>query len=197
MVMESLERQTNQEFEWLVEMGMPWRGHDLSASMNRMLRRAQGDIIVIHQDYITAPDNALEKILENHRLSPMTLFTYPVSKYIQLGDDLKHDWRQDAIGFRPYYQWETDYASAPRKMFFDVGGYDEDFDKGWSWENVNIGHRAEKAGYVVRCDSTLKTTAWDHDAAMAHPFRGKNENQELSKSKAMMIEAGEWKLNYL
>ena len=197
-VMESLERQTVQDFEWLVEIGTPWRGHDLSRAMNRMLRRAKGDLIVIHQDYIRSPDKALERVLEAHRLSPRTLYTYPVSKTHASYADLKRDWRSQTDGEIPYYQWETDFASAPRQAFLDVGGYDEEFDQGWSWENANLAHRASKAGYLFRCDQELECVAWDHDAEMTHPFRGKNENQERNKQKSLEIELdGKWKLNYL
>ena len=62
--MESLENQTFDSFEVLVELGLPKKfGCDLSASLNRMLRRAKGDIIVMLQDYIKIPDNALEEIV--------------------------------------------------------------------------------------------------------------------------------------
>ena len=62
VLQKSLERQTFQNFEWLVEIGMPKRGCDLSASLNRMLRRAEGEIIVMVQDYIKIPNHSLEEI---------------------------------------------------------------------------------------------------------------------------------------
>lgn len=194
----SLASQTNQDFEWLVEAGMPWRGHDLNAAMNRMLKRATGDIILIIQDHIKVPEDTIEKIQELHRMSEKTCFTYPVLKCDKFTDTkLRGDWRPEKNDFIPHYQWETDFASAPRQAFLDVGGYDEEFDKGWSWDNVNIAHRMKMAGYGFRCYPFLPALAWDHDKFEKHPFRGKQENGELSQQKSVDIEKGDWKLKYL
>lgn len=197
-VMESLEVQTTQDFEWLVEIGKPWVGHDLNAAMNRLLRRAKGETVVILQDYIRIPDDALERIADLHRMTEKTCFTYPVLKVDNWDDDnLRGDWRPHKNDFIPYFQWETDFASAPLQAFKDVGGYDEDFDQGWSWDNVNIAHRMKMAGYSFRCYPFIPAKAWDHDKFIKHPFRGKKENGDLSKQKSILIEQGQYKLNYL
>jgi len=197
-LMESMERQTFQDFEWLVEIGLPYRGHDLNASMNKMLRRAKGDIIVSAQDWMKLQGNALEKIDELHRMTDKTAFTYPVLKVDEFDDEhLRGDWRPNKNDFIPYYQWETDFASAPKEMFFDIGGYDEEMDQGWSWDNVNVAHRAKMAGYTFRCYPFIPAIVWDHDKFEEHPFRGKNENGERIKKKQLEFEAGNWKLKYL
>lgn len=196
-VQESLEAQEYQDFEWLVEVGLPSKGCDLNAAMNRMLRRAKGDIIVSWQDWITCPPATLGRIAEFHRMSEMTAFTYPVAKYDFNFEAGRFDWRQNTNGPIPYHQWETDLASAPKQMFLDIGGYDEEFDKGWSWDNVNVGHRARMAGYHFRCCPIVFGRAWDHDKTVPHPFRGKTENGDLSALKSVDIAKGEWKLKYL
>lgn len=199
-VMQSLKEQTEQSFEWLVEVSCPWKGHDLNAAMNRLLRRATGDIIVIAQDYLTLPTDSLEKIADLHQVTEKTCFTYPVLKTNVLGDssqELRGDWRPEKNDYIPYYRWETDFASAPRQAFLDIGGYDEDFDKGWSWDNVNVAHRMKMAGYAFRCYPFIPATAWDHDRFEKHPFRGKKENGDLNQEKSLQIEKGLWKLNNL
>jgi hypothetical protein len=47
-----LTEQTFTDFEWLTEIGLPNRGHDLNSAYNRMLKRANGELVVSLQDYI-------------------------------------------------------------------------------------------------------------------------------------------------
>ena len=168
--------------------------------MNRMLKRAKGDIIVILQDWTEIPSTAIETIIGLHSMNDKVMFTYPLVKVDDLKDEtaqVRTDWRWGCDQFVPFYQWESDFASAPLQAFKDIGGYDEEFDKGWSWDNVNVAHRAKMAGYAFRCYPEIWGKAWDHDKFTVHPFRGKNENGELSKNKDIDIELGNWKLNYL
>jgi len=201
LVQESLAKQTFQDFEWLVEIGIPERGCDLSAAMNRMLKRAKGDIILIYQDYIRIPnDYELERIAKVHSEYPKTFFTYSLGK-IKDGV-ITWDWRnsrkQKRIQNIEPREWEADFASAPKQAFFDIGGYDERFDEGWSWENVNLAQRADKAGYNFMLCPDIKVVAIDHDAEYPHPFRGKNENGNLANNILRNeINQGNWKLNHL
>lgn len=192
VVQKSLERQTFKDFEWLVEIGLPARGCDLSASLNRMLKRAKGDRIVMLQDYIKIEDDALEKVAQHS-----DFVTYPVGKTLDW-NVVTWDWR-DAGEFREieYMHWEADWASAPRQAFFDIGGYNEKFDEGWSWENVDVAYRAEKMGYKFYCDPSVRAIAYDHDAKIEHPFRGKNENQSLAEMTKGLADEGVVKLDYL
>lgn len=205
-----LEQQTNQDFEWLVEIGFPARGFTLPSDFNKMLKRAAGDVIVVLQDCIRIPDDALEAISKlNH---DKTAYTYPVGK-TQVGheqsllgnnQDVQWDWRKSTEKARgtatlpsPAH-WEIDFASAPRSLFFDVGGFDEDFNNGWSWENVEIANRAAYAGYSFEVSAVTEGVAFDHDKHIEHPFRGVRENNDrrATKSRAM-AEAGRVKLSYL
>lgn len=193
----ALEKQTLQDFEWLVEVGCPWKGHDLNAAMNRMLRRAKGELVVSIQDYITFSPEALEKMYEMHVEEPLAFITFPMGK-IQPNGDIKFDWRAGGEYRRiAGFEWETDYAMAPLEMFKAIGGYDEDYDQGWSWDNVSVGIRGELAGWVPAVFPGLKAAAIDHDAILKHPFRGKKENGELHSRKEAEYRSGAWKLHYL
>lgn len=197
IVQSCLQNQTFQDFEWLVEVGMPKRGCDLSSAYNRMLRRATGDIIVIYQDFIEIPRSALGAIIKlNH---DKTAYTYPVGKVENPSDKpVKWDWRHNKTGKIEPQEWEIDFASAPRSLFFDVGGFDEDFDRGWSWENVNIAQRADKAGYSFECSGMVSAIALDHDLKIKHPFRNVlNNNTDLIAIKNDAIKQGFWKLDYI
>jgi hypothetical protein len=196
-VMNSLERQTNQDFEWLVEVGMPWKGHDLNAAMNRMLKRAAGEVVISIQDYISVPPETVAKALELYAQYPQGFTTFPMGK-IQPNGDIKFDWRAGGDYRRiAGYEWETDFAMAPLDMFKAIGGYDEAYDAGWSWDNASVGVRAELAGFVPSCYPALKGIGIDHDAVIQHPFRGKNENGKLHSVREKEYRDGNWKLGYL
>jgi hypothetical protein len=95
-------------------------------------------------------------------------------------------------------QWEADFACGPRQGFFDVGGYDEEFNQGWSWENVEIAWRLQAAGYKFYCDSSISGQAIDHDKEMEHPFRDKRENNDKRAEETRhKASHGDYKLNYL
>lgn len=198
VIQRSLSRQIFQDFEWLVEVGIPERGNNLCASLNKMLRRAKGDTIVMVQDYIKIPNDALEKIQKLHEENPKTFFTYSVAKTLDWKEVIP-DWRHhgEKREIHPH-EWESDFASAPLQAFKDVGGYDEQFDKGWSWENVNLAQRAHMAGYKFEVIPDIRSVALDHDKFETHPFRGKNENAELANGLYhSKIKFGNFKLNYL
>lgn len=190
-----LKQQTFQDFEWLVEVGFPDKGFSLSKDLNALLRRSKGEIVVMLQDCIKIEPDAIQSIVEAY---DGTLTTYPVGK-IQNNNDVKFDWRavMDLREIDPPH-WEADFASGPLKAFFDIGGYDEDYDNGWSWENVEVAWRAKQAGYKFMCNPKIKGIAIDHDVKIDHPFRNKRENNDKrARFTRQMAEQGVWKLSYL
>lgn len=203
----ALDKQTYTDFEWLVEVGLEGRGFTLPADFNKMLARAKGDTIVILEDCTRVPPDALSVIskLDHEKKA----YTFPVGK-IQVGhdesvyDEVAWDWRKSTGKARgtnalpsPSH-WEIDFSSAPKSLFFDVGGFDEEFGKGWSWENVELAYRASKLGYEFFVETGTEGIAFDHDTHMAHPFRGKRENNDVRANQSrVMADAGRIKLGYL
>lgn len=160
---ETLDAQTFRDFEWIIELGDPKKGFTLPADYNKMLRRAKGEIILSLQDCIRLEPNFLEELV---KLKHDKAYTFPMIK-----DGSTGDWRKHISGKISSHQWEIDLASAPMKMFQDVGGFDEAYCGGWSFDNVEIGLRAEACGWEFECVNTLIGRAIDHDALMEHPFR--------------------------
>lgn len=165
-VYDSLKRQTRQDFEWLVEINTSGKT-DFNQSMNKMIARAKGDWIVSVQDFIAIPDNALEYIAT---LEP-AFYTFPVGKIIEEGDEIKWDWRASSTRPANFMEWEICFGAAPRQALITIGGFDEALDEGWGFDNVNVGFRAEQAGYNIICDNSIKAVAIDHDAFMEHPLK--------------------------
>lgn len=191
-----LERQKFQDFEWLVEIGLRDRGFTLPSDMNKMLKRAKCERIVILQDCIEISDDALEKInaLSND------LWTFPVGQVDDFVTKVPEwDWRIDHPGELPgAHYWETDFACAPTQAFFDVGGYDEEFNKGWSWDNVEIARRMYRSGYKGFCDPSIKGVAIRHDKLTEHPFRTTRESNDKRAEKSKYdCDRGKYVLPYL
>ena len=197
VVQESLANQTFQDFEWLTEIGFG-KEMTLNKDMNKMLRRAKGELIVSLQDYISIPSDGLDRFWLQYLLNKNLFMTSPVGKTLDW-KDIRWDWRGNGkIREIEPAAWEIDWAAAPLKAFQDVGGFDEDFDRGWSWENANLAMRAEKLGYKFIVMTENKAVAYDHDVVMDHPFRDKIPNNDtLAEIKRDAIEKGDWKLGYL
>jgi hypothetical protein len=190
----SLEKQTYTDFEWLVEVGLHGQGFTMPQDMNKMLRRAKGDIIVSLQDCIEIPADALAYVasLDHEKKA----YTYPVSK------NGKFDWRKARPDIDPSpltgNMWEIDFASAPKSLFFDIGGFDERYSEGWSFDNVEVGWRAAAAGYTFYADNKTQGNAIDHDALVEHPHRSSLPfNAQRSQETARNAERGMYKLSYL
>lgn len=189
-----LERQTFTDFEWITEIGLRNRGFTLPSDMNKMLKRAKGSRIVSLQDCIRIHDDALERInaLSND------LWTFPVGQASE-GEVPEWDWRKtfDGALLGPHY-WEADFACAPTQAFFDVGGYDEEFNKGWSWDNVEVARRMYRAGYKGFCASNIEAISLRHDRITTHPFRfARESNVKRAEESKDRCDRGDYKLSYL
>jgi len=172
IVQECLAQQSFQDFEWLVELGIPGKGHDLNAAYNRLLRRAKGELIVSYQDYIQIDPEGLRRFWDAYVAAPK-FYTAPVGKVENWGDEAKWDWRIYPEAHMDWLRWEIDWACAPLAALKEIGGFDEELDKFWSFDNVNVGLRASIAGYQFAHLPDNPAIALDHDKKEPHPFREK------------------------
>jgi hypothetical protein len=49
------------------------------------------------------------------------------------------------------------------KALRELGGFDEEYDNGWSWDNVNIAQRAAMLGYRFLLDESNRPKLLDHE----------------------------------
>jgi glycosyltransferase involved in cell wall biosynthesis len=192
-----LENQTFQDFEWIVEVGLRNRGFGLPSDMNKMLRRAKGERIVVLQDCIRLEPDALARI---HALTNQ-MWTFPVGKVQNFGDTPQWDWRKDYDKDTlpgPEF-WEADFGCGPTEAFREIGGYDERYNQGWSWDNVEVAYRIKATGkYTFHCEPTIVGVALDHDKKQEHPWRNTLEsNATRAQETKYRAERGEYKLDYL
>lgn len=145
------------------------------------------------QDCIEIPENFLEHVSNTYNGE---FVTYPVGK--KNDGSINWDWRKNNNNFVAPHEWEADLAVCPRKALFDIGGYDEAFCDGWSWDNVEVAHRASSIGYKFRCDNTVVGIAIDHDKEIKHPFRNVLKNNDWrARETEMLCRVGEYKKDYL
>jgi GT2 family glycosyltransferase len=174
------------QFEWLVEVGIGQ--HDLNAAFNRMIKRAKGELIVFYEDYTKILPDGLERFWKAYRENPNTCFTAPLGKVDKFGDAPRWDWRANKQNTdqKDYTEcnWNTcelDWGAIPKKILVKIGGFDEELDKFWSCDNVNVGCRADLAGAKFKCVFTNPAIAIDHDKIIAHPFRSRYNSQFNNK----------------
>lgn len=191
IVRNGLLKQTFTEFEWLVEIGLG--KHDLNSAYNRMLRRAKGELVVSLQDHILIRPDFLQRWWNAHQENPNAFMTAPVGKV----DDLHYsskpvwDWRayrnDETKNIRPceWNCWEIDNGAAPLTALKAIGGFDEALDGHWSADNVNVGKRAQLAGYDFKCLFDNPVLAYDHDAHVSHPFRASFDGTFNTKRMAL------------
>ena len=196
----SLMEQTFKDFEWLVDIN--WTGeHDLNASYNRLLRRSTGELIVSMQDYLKVRPDYLQRFWDAYQKQSDTFFTAPVGKVKDMNYNLPAQWDWRAYNDDKFVDmmpcnwdcWEIDSGAAPRDALFKIGGFDEALDQWWSFDNVSVGKRAEMAGYKFNNLFSNPALAFDHDAAMQHPFR----DRQRPKLIEMRIDSYTGPLTYL
>lgn len=171
VMQECLARQTLKDFEWLVEVGLPNKS-DLNAALNRMIRRAKGEVLVFYQDHIKIENDGLSKFYNACRFKD-AFYTASVN----------YDWRQDAEpeNERPFTDWEIDWGACTLEAMRRIGGFDEALDRYWGFDNVNAGLRAEMAGYKIFCIKNPATAEQHPDAPMKKNRNPSYHNQRLEE----------------
>ena len=217
-----LKKQVFKGFEWLIgssfnpKMGTwvkdNFRGGywSLNRIYNKMLKRAKGELIVSYQDGIWIPNDALEHFYDWYTTKgPKWCVTGVGDLYSALdernkpiisvwADPRKSGREKNGDAYECYpVDWEANFAAAPRKMFYDIGGFDEELDKFAGMDNVSIVERADELGYRFWIDQSLECFGLKHN-------RRKNWNQQhamngpYEQRKKELKMGGIWPtLNYL
>lgn len=98
--------------------------------------------------------------------------------------------------------WELSNASIPRKVIYELGGMDEEYDfQGFAYDNCNIAQRAEFLGYKTYLDQTNEYRALNHDTwkMSDHKIERATNIAEFHIQRMRSTIRGEFpvKLNYL
>lgn len=168
----------------------PTRKSNLNASLNAGLKRITTDYVIFYQDFIELQPDCFEKLLA--LATPDTFVTTAT-----INPDGKHDARYLGLDCphpcRPE-EWEANVAIAPMAVIRELGGFDEEYDNGWSWDNVNLAERAEMLGCKFILDETNCPRLLPHDKSEIKELNGEFHAQRMCE-----IRAGDrpLKLDYL
>lgn len=191
-VRDALLKQTFTDFEWLVDIN--WTGKvDFNQASNRLLKRAQGELVVFVQDYVELPKTGLEDYWKAHKAKP-AFYTCPVSKYDD--ENESWDWRKNVVGKIGWQEWEIDCGAAPKDILFATGGFDEELDKYWGYDNLSVALRADMKGFEFYNLQYIEARAFDHNKHHKHEFRHL-QNVDFSNTRLEYIRQGILEINCL
>jgi hypothetical protein len=90
-------------------------------------------------------------------------------------------------------EWEENVGLAPLDILRELGGYDEEYDNGWAWNNCNVAERAEMLGCNFILDESNNPQLLEHDIIQIEP------NGEFHAKRIREIREGTrpLKVNYL
>ena len=142
---------------------------NLNASLNEGLRHIDTDYIIFYQDFIDLPEDCFEKLLE--LATPKTFVTTCTPNY-----DGTDDGRYTGVDMprpcRPE-EWEANVSVSPMQFLRELGGFDEEYDWGWSWDNVNVAERAAMLGAKFILDESNRPKLYPHEMS-SHETLPKN-----------------------
>jgi len=192
---------------------------NLSKAYNAGIRACQGELIVSIQDEIWFPEEGLEKFWLCYQEKPRGCVSGIGDKYQRLDEFGKPEikmWADPRRGnkLQSFYEtypnnWELNYASVPTQAMYDIGGFDETFDKYYGWDNVDVCIRLDHYDYEFYLDlsnesrSLVQTRPKDWEEKNAYAGSGTRDKVKMDNSFFMKIQneraAGRYpfKMDYL
>lgn len=172
----SIQRQTVQPKEWIVVSENPkelkglyipkvyqapptTNPCNLNQSLNFGLRKVKSPFVIFYQDFIDLQPDCFEKLME---LAHKKLFVTTCTPKYDGSNDMRYLGLDCVRPCRPE-EWESNVALAPMKALLELGGFDEELDKGWAWDNVSVALRAEMLGYKFALDETNRPKLLMHE----------------------------------
>lgn len=184
----ALARQTFDDFEWLVVSPIPFlslRNDNFKyicepekkegdywtvyKAYNAAIKEAQGELIVSIQDYTSFDPDGLEKFWYHYKNNPTAIVSGVGNKYsddkftVKTWQDPRENSSQGCFYECFPNDIEWNYCAVPRSAIFDVGGFDEYFDKYSSLCGLDVIMRLDIiGGFKFYLDQTNKTYSLEH-----------------------------------
>lgn len=121
----------NSGAEW-VKAPPKFRASNLNASLNHGLGLVTTPYVIFYQDFIDLPPNCFRGLLSAAKKTDGFVTTATINP------DGQHDARYLGVNLLREClpeEWEANVAIAPMKVIKELGGFDEAYDDGWSWDN--------------------------------------------------------------
>lgn len=136
----------------------------LCHAMNTALKKVRGELVVIVQDYTWFPPNGISEfwsIYTQHKDWAVSTISHKIDEKCILKDVRKKGWI-DNVEEISHMQFEMNFCSIPTQILRDIGGWDEEFDKGWHYENQDVALRCQKRGCKLMLYQSLETYHFRH-----------------------------------
>lgn len=187
MVKKCLDRQTYQDFEWIVCTPYTYKKatiwipepiknlgdtYNLNKCWNQLFRRVKGELVVSTVDMLWFPPDMLDRLWGHYQNNNKSCVGAIGHQYDQMenGKPEHQVWRDPRVrtDFGSFYEikpidFELCVASLPRQAILDVGGVDEEFDKYAALSEKEMCTRIDRLGYKFYLDQTLEYRAIKHD----------------------------------
>lgn len=157
----------------------PGHPSNLNASLNAGLRQLSKQIsrVVFYQDFIELEDDTLERLYWHSKQlgkdAFITTATHENGKF-----DARYTGQGGIREIEPK-EWEANVAIAPMGYIRQLGGFDEEYDKGWSWDNVNLAERAYLLGAKFYIDEDNQPNLHFHEKERSIPPNGEFHEQRM------------------
>lgn len=176
-----------------------WQVWDLNYSYNRLIEASSGELIVSWQDHTYAKEKLLETLWKRYQENPLSLVSVLGDKYPDWDFDIPNwiDPRKTMLN-TGWHEVEWNLCSCPKKLLYDIGGFDEQMDSFFGMDGYNVNQRlSELVGIEFKLERNMETYSlnhgrvedWDKKNGLFGPYQ-----QHIEKRKR----EGKWpKLDYL
>ena len=160
---QSIEKQTVQLDKWIVITDQDVkkiRASNLNRSLNYGLKQCLDvDYVIFYQDFIELQPDCFEKLIA---LADERTFVTTCTPNYDGSDDGRYTHVDGPRACLPA-EWETNVAIAPMAVLRELGGFDEEYDNGWAWDNVNVAERAAMLGCRFIIDESNRPKLLPHE----------------------------------
>lgn len=153
---------------------MQVRASNLNASLNEGLRHIDTDFVIFYQDFIDLSRGCFSKLLS--LVDDYTFVTTCTPNY-NGSDDVRFTGVRKPRKCLPN-EWESNVAIAPMSVIRALGGFEEELDNGWSWDNVNLAERAGMLGCNFILDESNRPKLLSHEQTSKLKFEVNAERHE-------------------
>ena len=146
-----------------------WQVWDLNYSYNRMIEKATGDLIISWQDYTFADPDLLCVLWQHYLKDNKALVSVLGDKYPD--DEFDIPAWIDPRYARQEYNWqdiEWNLCSCPKKLLYDIGGWDEAMDASFGLDCFSVNHRL--------VDSKMANFKLERESKSYSLFHGRDKN---------------------
>jgi len=189
IVAKSLQKQTNEEWEWLIgspfDPKIPWAKWikddfvggfwSLNRIYNKLIENARGDLIVSWQDSIYTPPTSLDAFWEDFQSTDgVALISAVGDQYDKLdnfGKPHNKVWvdPRKTNKYGSFYETNADniewnFCAIPKKALETVGGFDEGLDfLGFGLDSYQVNERLDESGYKLYLNQEIESYSLRHN----------------------------------